>query len=134
MQRLYEIIDGLLNARHCQHAERILFRFMQELDKIGASFLDINGPRTSVVELLDNLDKFAYTPDRSCNKCSWFQNLTCHVKRVGDDVDGLISGLCLDCIAIGHGNTNRVCRVTHTEPTWYYSSLAHEHNGQLRQG
>lgn len=133
MQRLYEVIDNLLHVSHCQHAERILFRFMSELHRIEASFLDINGPRTSVMDLLDNLDRFSYTPTETCSRCNNFQHLARRVKRVGSDIDGHISGLCLDCIATGHDNAHRVCRSPHTEPTWYYSSIAHEHNGQLHQ-
>jgi len=156
LQELYSIIQSFLKERVCSHASPIVFQFMLQLEKVEASFLEIQAPHTSATELIERLEDFEFSYTECCAdrlNCVGPVSLGHDVETALVKVKNYISGLCLSCInnpdrskhnlkdcpsrektwqshmrLCGFEAWDDGCDVKHGQPTWYFSSTASEFN------
>jgi len=157
LQELYSIIQPFLKEGRCLHAASIVFGFMLELEKMRASFLEIQAPNTSATKLIRRLQGFQFSYTECCagdRNCVAPVSLSHKVETALLVIEDYIEGLCLSCIDSpdaskhnlkdcplrgektwqGHVYTcgfkawDTGCEVKHGQPTWYFSSTASEFN------
>jgi len=155
--KLYKIIEADIKQDHCEHAEKIVYSFMMELQRLKASFLDLDNTYISTIDLLNRLKDFTWNPKQTCRLCHGLNNVDNSVRKAVLEVRNYIDGQCLDDInkenafkhnvkdcpygdwmdhrdTCGRDNWSVGCRQKHGQPTWYYSSSASDfHKNRLFQ-
>ena len=134
---LFKPCDHLFGAT-CRCRKVTLYDYQKHLYDIGVWPLETIFLKTSMGEILDNLQRFSYeAAPGACSSCK--QNYNAIVAGVESQVRTYFDGLCLDCLDRSKpklGDTDRDywrhhklsedewtsgCRFPHKQPTWYFS-------------
>lgn len=136
---LFEINERLLKAT-CICRKETLFDYERHLLDIGIWPMEKAAAKNSIECLFQILDKFSYrAKDSACKSCR--EDYCIHIKEVVSRVRSYFDGLCLDCLdrskpRLGDRDNDywlhndldaedwdRKCRITHGEPSWYFSFM-----------
>ncbi|CAG8898005.1 unnamed protein product [Penicillium egyptiacum] len=147
---LFEDVNVMIDHARCDCAAQNIFSYMRELHRIGVKPLDSDIHKNCVLDILNRLanfdeDKMAdrdpWVP--TCEACSHsWKRLVGHAQR---HVQNYFDGLCLDCMK-NQPNENSeywafgtpryeydgTCRISHGEPTWYFSFMGRRDRSQCR--
>ena len=135
---MFKAIRKLLHAR-CDEKERLTFGYLSALTGTGVWPLDLYYSEHTISHTLRKLRSFKYPPiDHNCDCCPKdFEQI---VQEAVADNEDHFHGLCLDCInradksnrdpkgkaerEARRGYWDAGCRITHEEPTWWFSFIA----------
>ncbi|RHZ68423.1 hypothetical protein CDV55_104637 [Aspergillus turcosus] len=150
-QALFTRVNEIIDRAGCACKEKTVFDFLKELRRIRVSPLDSSSTKASIAEMLDRLQQFNGANTRGdtsvnqsrqsqCSIC-WL-NGTDIVEKAIERVSKYFDGLCLDCMDrtkdlkvdrnkdqdywfhhLWQESYDRKCRISHGEPTWYFSFM-----------
>ncbi|KAL8687826.1 MAG: hypothetical protein Q9218_006106 [Villophora microphyllina] len=140
--KIWELIDEILNSS-CSLKEKTMFGYIKALTATRAFPLDPIWPKWEVTRVLAHLRSFSYESPKCTD-----QYCRCHrrnfdgaIIKACNIVAGYCDGLCLDCMNksmpktadydtdywlhndLDEDDWDRECRVSHDEPTWYFSFM-----------
>lgn len=136
-RELFKPNDSLLRAS-CACKEKTLYGYEKVLYDINVWPLERVAQSSTILEILNRLDKFTYEPHKdACIFCRKDYNET--VRAAQKLVKNYFDGLCLDCLTKSKtGDMNKDywvhnelqqhervlgCRFNHSQATWYFSFM-----------
>lgn len=133
-------INGELLEASCSCCKETLYDYERHLVDINVWPLEEKMRGCSVNTMLDRLEKFSFSAkEKACGRCRKFY--TSEVAGLVLKVRKYFDGLCLDCMdkskskysddhedywahdEMGQRDWSRHCRVTHGQPSWYFSFM-----------
>ncbi|KAH8601720.1 hypothetical protein B0O99DRAFT_588906 [Bisporella sp. PMI_857] len=143
-------LDALSDAK-CDCSAEVLKRYIRSLKKTGLWPMELLHKK-SIEEILNSpgfLEFECTLPDAACTRCTSLCSpsyISSARAKIANDFDGL----CLDCMDLSRpkvdGNadmdywyhdTTRVwdrdCRISHKQPTWYFSFMGREQEMKLHR-
>ena len=144
---LFKPVERLLKAS-CKCKAETLFGYIKALHDTQVWPLDPVWPKMQVNDILDSLEDFSYEP--AVSTCSWcIQDYTGMVEDAVRNTRKYFDGLCLDCMdrskpktgdedsdywqhnELQEGEWDSGCRVSHGQPTWYFSFMGRKEKRDL---
>ncbi|KAF7174156.1 hypothetical protein CNMCM6106_008289 [Aspergillus hiratsukae] len=150
-QALFTRVNEIIDEATCACKEKTVFDFLKELRRIRVSPLDSSSTKASIAEMLDRLQQFNAVNTRAHTSVSQSRQRLClHCRLNGkviveeaiERVSKYFDGLCLDCMErtkdlkvdrnkdqdywfhhLWKESYDRKCRLSHGEPTWYFSFM-----------
>ncbi|PWY77004.1 hypothetical protein BO70DRAFT_388391 [Aspergillus heteromorphus CBS 117.55] len=156
---LFERLGTLVACGTCGCKELTVFEYLRELRRINVWPLEDSMKKTSIDDILVRLNGFSQSRMRKrvdsaagepkhCMSCNINWDAT--VRSVNDRVRNYFGGLCLDCMDKTknlrlHGSHDddywhyweryqsydSKCRISHGEPTWYFSFMGRREKAGL---
>ena len=144
---LFKPVERLLKAS-CKCKAETLFGYIKALHDTQVWPLDPVFPKMQVNDILDSLENSSYEP--AVISCSWcIQDYTGIVESAVMNTRKYFDGLCLDCMdrskpktgdedsdywqhhELHEGQWDSGCRVSHGQPTWYFSYMGRKEKHDL---
>lgn len=133
---LWQPITRLLTQADCNCRKITLYDYEKSLTKLSIWPLEKAWREHSASFILHCLDRFNWEPEsKDCTSCSLGYNQA--VRSAVKWTENYFHGLCLDCMETSKNklldeeyythnerrNWSRDCRITHGEPSWYFSFM-----------
>ncbi|PQE10016.1 BTB POZ fold protein [Rutstroemia sp. NJR-2017a BVV2] len=146
LKGLFAPIDQFLR-RSCTCKEATLFAYCQGLSKTGIWPLEYH-MKKPCQQILDSFKHFACdVTENTCDGCEYLLQDT-SIHEIHKTIQEHFEGLCLDCMDLSKGTSEDTkkylrrdvfreydseCRVSHGQPTWYWSYMGRKTEMQAHQ-